>query len=64
MTGARLVADTVTVQVPFRLVKIGERKEMQLPHGVDPPSAMDSTLIKVLARAFRWMYRPSGICTG
>ncbi len=54
MTDARLVPDTVTVHVPFRLVKRGGRKEMQLPEGAPQSSASDNTLIKALARAFRW----------
>ncbi|TNF20942.1 MAG: hypothetical protein EP318_09120 [Rhodobacteraceae bacterium] len=45
---------TVTVHIPFRLVKRGGRKEMQLPDGASSQSKMDNTLIKALARAFRW----------
>ena len=44
----------MTVHVPFRLVKRGGRKEMQLPEGVKQPRRADSTLVKALARAFRW----------
>ena len=33
MTRAKPVPETVTVHVPFRLVKRGGRKEMQLPDG-------------------------------
>lgn len=40
--------------VTFRVVKRGGRKEMQLPKGVAQPRRTDSTLIKALARAFRW----------
>lgn len=48
-------ADVVTVQVPFRLVQRGGRKEMVLPEGAAPSSkSPDSTLLKALARAFRW----------
>jgi hypothetical protein len=46
--------DTVTLHVPFRIVKRGGRKEMQLPDGTTQPRQTDNTLIKALARAFRW----------
>ncbi|MBC58785.1 MAG: hypothetical protein CL814_17870 [Confluentimicrobium sp.] len=46
--------ETVTVHIPFRLVKRGGRKEMQLPDGAFSQSKMDNTLVKALARAFRW----------
>lgn len=46
--------ETVTVHVPFRIVKRGGRKEMQLPEGATPPRRADNTLVKALARAFRW----------
>lgn len=45
---------TVTLHVPFRVVKRGGRKEMQLPKGAVQPQRMDNTLVKALARAFRW----------
>ncbi|SEP24533.1 Integrase core domain-containing protein, partial [Salinihabitans flavidus] len=48
------IPDTVTLQVPFRVVKRGGRKEMQLPEGAARPSRTDGTLVKALARAFRW----------
>lgn len=54
MTRAKPVPETVTVHVPFRLVKRGGRKEMQLPDGASGHSKMDNTLVKALARAFRW----------
>lgn len=47
-------AETVTIHVPFRVVKRGGRKEMQLPDGAAQPRRTDSTLVKALARAFRW----------
>ncbi len=47
-------AETITVHVPFRLVKRGGRKEMQLPEGAPQPGRADITLVKALARAFRW----------
>jgi hypothetical protein len=46
--------ETMTLNVPFRIVKRGGRKEMQLPHGVRPDRRTDNTLLKALARAFRW----------
>lgn len=54
MTRAKPVPETVTVHVPFRLVKRGGRKEMQLPDGASSTSKIDNTLLKALARAFRW----------
>jgi hypothetical protein len=44
----------MTLNVPFRVVKRGGRKEMQVPEGVEQPRRTDSTLVKALARAFRW----------
>ena len=54
MTRAAPVPDTVTLHVPFRILKRGGRKEMQLPDGATQPLKTDNTLIKALARAFRW----------
>lgn len=54
MTRAKPVPETVTVHIPFRLVKRGGRKEMQLPDGASSQRKIDNTLIKALARAFRW----------
>ena len=48
------IPDTVTLHVPFRVVKRGGRKEMQLPEGTAQPRRTDNSLIKALARAFRW----------
>lgn len=48
------IPETVTLLVPFRIVKRGGRKEMQLPEGATQSRRTDSTLIKALARAFRW----------
>ena len=44
----------MTLHVPFRVVKRGGRKEMHLPDGAAPPRRIDNTLVKALARAFRW----------
>jgi len=46
--------ETVTLHVPFRVVKRGGRKEMRLPDGAPSPRRTDSALVKALARAFRW----------
>lgn len=54
MTRATPIPDTVTIHVPFRLVKRGGRKEMQLPAGAQQRRKNDNTLVKALARAFRW----------
>lgn len=54
MTRATPVPDTMTVHVPFRLVKRGGRKEMQLPDEASSKRKIDNTLVKALARAFRW----------
>jgi hypothetical protein len=54
VTRATPIPETVTLHVPFQIVKRGGRKEMQLPHGAVQPWKSDSTLVKALARAFRW----------
>ena len=54
MTSRTPIPDTVTLHVPLYIVKRGGRKEMQLPEGVKQPRRTDSTLVKALARAFRW----------
>lgn len=54
MTRGAPIPDTVTLHVPFRIVKRGGRREMQLPEGATQPRRTDSTLVKALARAFRW----------
>jgi hypothetical protein len=54
VTRGAAIPDTVTLHVPFRVVKRGGRKEMQLPEGAAQPPRTDSTLVKALARAFRW----------
>jgi len=54
MTRGTPTAETVTLHVPFRVVKRGGRKEMRLPEGATQPRRTDSTLIKALGRAFRW----------
>ena len=54
MTRGAAIPDTVTLHVPFRVVKRGGRKEMRLPADAAQPSRTDNTLVKALARAFRW----------
>ena len=54
MTRGAPVPDTVILHVPFRVVKRGGRKEMQLPEGLKQPRRTDYTLVKALTRAFRW----------
>lgn len=54
MTRSTPIPETVTLHVPFRVVKRGGRKEMQLPEGASQTRRTDSTLVKALARAFRW----------
>ena len=56
MTRGRPIPETVTLHVPFRIVKRGGRKEMQMPEGTAQPRRTDSTLVKALARAFRWKH--------
>lgn len=46
--------ETITLHVPFRIVKRGGRKEMHLPEGATHLRRTDNALVKALARAFRW----------
>jgi len=53
----RTTANTVTLHIPFTIRKYGGRKQVITPNGA--PAAIekprvDSTLVKALARAFRW----------
>ena len=54
LTDGTVIPDTVTLHVPFRIVKRGGRKEMRLPEGAAAPRQADNALVKALARAFRW----------
>ena len=54
MSRAKPIPETVTLHVPFRVVKRGGRKEMQIPYGAVQPRRTDNTIVKALARAFRW----------
>ena len=53
MTKKSAIPETVTITIPFRVAKRGGRKEVQLPPGTNNRSP-DYTLIKAVARAFRW----------
>ncbi|WP_068110661.1 hypothetical protein [Tropicimonas marinistellae] len=54
MRHAAQIPETVTLHVPFRVVRRGGRKEMQLPPVAASKRKADNTLIKALARAHRW----------
>ncbi len=54
MTRGTPIPETMTLHVPFRIVKRGGRKEMQMPEGSAQQRRKDSALVKALARAFRW----------
>lgn len=52
---SRAAPETPTVQVPFALRKRGGRKIMVMPEGAPVERLrIDNTLVKALARAFRW----------
>ena len=46
--------ESITLHVPFRVAKRGGRKEVQMPAGAPVQRRTDNTLVKALARAFRW----------
>ena len=49
------LSDSLTLHVPLRLARRGGRKEMVLPDGASAQRPRnDNTLVKALARAFRW----------
>ena len=54
MTRGAPNSETLMLHVPYRVVKRGGRKEMQLPEGAAQARKPDNTLVKALARAFRW----------
>ena len=51
-------ARTVTVEIPFTIRKRGGRKQIVTPDGasgwVSPRARIDNTMIKAIARGFRW----------
>lgn len=56
MTRAAAIPETVTLHVPFRVVKRGDRKLMLAPDGAEctPRPRIDGALVKALARAHPW----------
>lgn len=50
----RFINRNRTVRVPFRMVKRGGRKEMVLPANAPARRRTDNTIVKALARGFRW----------
>lgn len=54
MTRIRSTTDTITVRVPFRIVKRSGRKKMVLPSLMTDLHNLDPTVVKAMARAFRW----------
>jgi len=58
MSGAQAQRDAVvTIKIPFAVRKRGGRKLVLAPDGAPVPLAVphvDSTLVKAIARAFRW----------
>jgi hypothetical protein len=54
MNRTKAITETVTIHVPFRIVKRGGRREMIMPPGAQTRRQADDSLIKALARAFRW----------
>jgi hypothetical protein len=54
MTRGTPIPETMTLHVPFRIVKRGGRKEMQMPEGSPQQRKTDNSLVKAVARAFRW----------
>ncbi len=54
MNGEVPLPETVTLHVPFRILKRGGRKEMHLPENAPQQHGTDAALVKALARAFRW----------
>ena len=60
MSRTQPAPETVTIHVPFRLMKRGGRKEMVVPEGAAQARKPDNTLVKALASAPtpRRMWRP------
>lgn len=54
MTLTKPIPKSITVHVPFRIVRRGGRKEIVLPQDAPMQRRADNTLVKTLARAFRW----------
>ena len=57
---AALELDTLTIRIPIRLQRHGDRKLILTPEGVEAPArkpSRDDTLIKAIIRAHRWRRR-------
>ena len=54
MTRTEPTPETLVLDVPFRILKRGGRKEIRLPVDTRAPRRADNTLVKALGRAFRW----------
>lgn len=55
MTKPTAAPETLSVHIPFRIAKRGGRTEVQMPPGAPVQrSRIDNTMVKALARAFRW----------
>jgi len=54
MALTRPIPNSITVHVPFRIVRRGGRKEIALPKEAPMLRRADDALVKALARAFRW----------
>ena len=65
MSRRSTIPDTVTLHVPFRVVKRGGRKKRRLPEGTTQPLRTDNVLVKALAHAVRWkrMLEPGEFAT-
>lgn len=53
----KITANTVTLHVPFTIRRYGGHKQVITPNGgpaAIEKTSVDSTLVKALARAFRW----------
>lgn len=48
------MSDILSVHIPITLRQHGGRKEILYPDGMMPRRTTDNTLVKALARAFRW----------
>jgi hypothetical protein len=55
MTKPTTAPGTLSIHIPFRIAKRGGRRQVQMPPGAPVQHArIDNTLVKALARAFRW----------
>jgi len=54
MKGQQTPPDSIVLKVPFRIVKRRGRKEVHLPPDAEQRRDADDTLVRALARAFRW----------